>query len=158
MIKEYLTLWHLKWLVIYTLANCALPWYVIWRNKRLRPDSKRDLEKYLPWQRADYDEMSYWSCIFSHFFFIPRYCALLAILFWALITTKIISIGANIDDLSENRRWLILQNTYLCMKVFIRIIGVSSVSTRRPSVDYSKWLGPDWKPTYDGATMLVSNH
>ena len=101
---------------------------------------------------------SYTMCIFTHFFFIPRYIALLAILFWALLTTFVISIGANIDDLSETRRWLILQNTCLCMRVFIRIFGVSSCSTRRPEVDYKKWLGPDWKPTYEGASMIVSNH
>lgn len=28
----------------------------------------------------------------------------------------------------------------------------------RPKVDYSKWLGPDWKPTYEGATIYISNH
>ena len=24
--------------------------------------------------------------------------------------------------------------------------------------DYSKWLGPDWKPEFEGASTIVSNH
>ena len=24
--------------------------------------------------------------------------------------------------------------------------------------DYSKWLGPDWKPEWSGASTIVSNH
>ena len=24
--------------------------------------------------------------------------------------------------------------------------------------DYSKWLGPDWKPSWSGAGTIVSNH
>ena len=28
----------------------------------------------------------------------------------------------------------------------------------RPHVDYSKWLGPDWKATYEGAGINISNH
>ena len=38
------------------------------------------------------------------------------------------------------------------------LLGFSDYSTRRVKVDYSKWLGPDWKPTYEGASMLISNH
>lgn len=32
------------------------------------------------------------------------------------------------------------------------------MKTSRPKVDYSKWLGPDWKPTYEGASMIIGNH
>ena len=28
----------------------------------------------------------------------------------------------------------------------------------RPKVDYSRFLGPDWKPKYDGAGIYVANH
>ena len=53
---------------------------------------------------------------------------------------------------------MILINTQIHMYVCLPVIGVFSWTTRRPKVDYSKWLGPDWKPTYEGASMLVSNH
>ena len=53
--EEYLTLWHLKMLLCYILANCLLPWFTIWRNKRLRPNKERDVERFKPFVRTDYD-------------------------------------------------------------------------------------------------------
>jgi len=46
----------------------------------------------------------------------------------------------------------------LHIKLALIICGFTCWSTRRPKVDYSKWLGPDWKPKYEGASMLISNH
>ena len=153
-----MTLWHLKALLCYMLANCVLPWYAIWRNKRLRPNKERDLPKYLPFVRNDYDTWSYLECIWTHFFFLPRYIILLLILIYASLVTKIITIGCDIENLDETRRKLILDHTCFAMRVFGPIFGCLSFTTERPKVDYSKWLGPDWKPNYDGATMYVSNH
>lgn len=28
----------------------------------------------------------------------------------------------------------------------------------RDKVDYSKWLGPDWKPTYEGHSTIINVH
>ena len=158
MFEEYLTLWHLKMLIIYIVANCALPWYTIWKNKRLKPVEGRETEKFAPWVRNDMNEWSYVRCIFTHFFFIIRYCMLLGILFLCLIGILILSIGASIDNLSQTRKWLITEWTCVCMRLFCPIFGVVYFTKERPKVDYRKWLGPDWKPTYEGATMLVSNH
>ena len=36
--------------------------------------------------------------------------------------------------------------------------GLVFFSKKRTPVDYSKWLGPDWKPTYEGAGIWISNH
>ena len=51
-----------------------------------------------------------------------------------------------------------LANVCAAMRIFGVFFGVISFKTYRPKVDYSKWLGPDWKPHYDGASMYVSNH
>lgn len=109
MFSEYMTLWHLQMLVIYIIANCAAPWYIIWSNRpRLMPDAKRDVKKYAPWVRRDMHEWSYLMVVFTHFFFIPRYVILLTILLIAFLGTTILNIGANIDNLSPTRRWLII--------------------------------------------------
>ena len=71
---------------LYVLANCALPWYAMWKNKNLKPDPKRDTEKFAPWVRTDYDSWSYATVPFTHFFFLIRYSACLFALFIALIT------------------------------------------------------------------------
>mmetsp|Transcript_1278 Transcript_1278/g.1722 ORF Transcript_1278/g.1722 Transcript_1278/m.1722 type:complete len:102 (+) Transcript_1278:13-318(+) len=99
LLESYCTWWHLKALIVYTLTNCAIPWWVIWNNTRLKPDPKRDIAKYQPWVRADTHEWSYVKCIFTHFFFIPRYACLLIILAIALIGCFLISFGAKLDNL-----------------------------------------------------------
>lgn len=32
------------------------------------------------------------------------------------------------------------------------------IKWEKPDIDYKKWLGPDWKPKYSGASTLVFNH
>ena len=153
-----MTLWHLQMLVLWILANCALPWYTIWHNKRLRPDPKRDEERFKPFVRSDYDNFSYTRCLWTHFCFLPRFIMHLGIMFFAVGMTKLICIGVSIDNLDDTRKNLILKLSCFCMWLFGPLFGCIWYSTHRPKGDDSKWLGPDWKPHYDGATMYISNH
>ena len=74
-----------KMVLGWVLLNCALPWYAIWVNGRLKPDSKRDgVERFRPFVRSDYNRWSYLRCIWTHFFFIPRFVMLLGILCLAM--------------------------------------------------------------------------
>jgi len=155
--EEYMTLWHLQLLGLYIVANCALPWYIIWKLRRLQPDSERDKEKFLPWVRDDAAQWSYLLCIFTHFFFLARYFLMFITLTYAMIFVVVVQMGSNPNKLGSFRRWLILQHTCLMIRILVLVMG-NFVSTRRPEVDYRKWLGPDWKPTYEGASMIVSNH
>ena len=43
-------------------------------------------------------------------------------------------------------------------RLFLISQGVIFFKKIRPTIDYSKWLGPDWKPSYDGAGIYVANH
>ena len=158
MLESYLTLWHLKMLVLWILANCAAPWYAIWTNRRLKPVKGREQEKHMPWVRTDIAEWSYLICPFTHFFFIPRWLGMLAVLIITLIGCIIMSIGADIENLSDSRKWVFRKWTQLSMILIGAGLGAPWWKHSRKKVDYSKWLGPDWKPTYDGATMVVSNH
>ena len=36
--------------------------------------------------------------------------------------------------------------------------GMVSCKLERKNVDYTEWLGPDWKPKYEGAGLYVANH
>ena len=113
-----MTLWHLKMLLLWILANCLLPWYAIFRNKKvLEPNSERYLEKYKPFVRNDIHLWSYFACIFTHFFFIPRYCMCQGMLIYLIITTKIILLGANAENLSESRKNIIVINVCFAMRV-----------------------------------------
>ena len=72
--------------------------------------------------------------------------------------TKLVTLGCDINNLSQFRRDLIVFKSKFYVRMILIVMGYISWSSRRPKVDYSKWLGPEWKPTYEGATMLVSNH
>lgn len=87
MLAEYMTWWHLKALVVYVLANSALPWYSIWRNRRLGPNPKSASKKFEPWVFDDINNLSPWTVPFTCFFFLIRYALLLLILFVALLST-----------------------------------------------------------------------
>lgn len=77
----------------------------------------------------------------------------------ASVLTAIITLGVGTDELGPIRKKIILYMTMFFVSVFMPLLGIFSWTKRRPAgVDYRKWLGPDWKPTYKGASMFVSNH
>ena len=103
-LEEYLTMWHLKALIIYVLSSSILPWYVIWRNKRLKPDAERDIERFKPFVRHDYNQWSYVACIFTHLLFWPRYLLCIGILIYAFFSTALIILGADVEKLGPIRK------------------------------------------------------
>jgi 1-acyl-sn-glycerol-3-phosphate acyltransferase len=47
---------------------------------------------------------------------------------------------------------------YFTGMICLYMQGVNSITDKNRSVDYSKYLGPDWKECFKGATMTVTNH
>ena len=92
-----MTMWHLKMLISWIVFNCAVPWYVIWRNRRLRNFDVE--ERFQPFVRRDIKGWGYISCIFTHFFFVPRFSFCILMCICALIVAKIICIGADVNNL-----------------------------------------------------------
>lgn len=123
-LEEYMTLWHLMILILWIVANCALPWYSIWTNARLLPDKERDIERFKPFVRNDMHHWSYPACIITHFFFIPRYIACLSLLFYAAVSSWIILIGADPENLSETRKYIFVENVSCAMRIFSKCFGV----------------------------------
>jgi hypothetical protein len=83
---------------------------------------------------------------------------------WAAFTFSILSTlyaGKSMETLDEKSRkradWILQTN----IRVLIFINGGYCWSDEKEQfVDYSKWLGPEWKPSYDTskAPTLVVNH
>lgn len=42
--------------------------------------------------------------------------------------------------------------------MIVRTAGWTRTNTTFADIDYSEYLGPDWKKEYEGASTLVSNH
>jgi 1-acyl-sn-glycerol-3-phosphate acyltransferase len=48
--------------------------------------------------------------------------------------------------------------TKLCARIIVFVGPFMIYKKVRPQVDYTKYLGPGWKPEYEGASTLVANH
>ena len=62
------------------------------------------------------------------------------------------------DPLPKLRRILTKAPGQYLPRLLIFFAGVAWIKVERPPVDYSKYLGPDWTPKYEGASTLISNH
>lgn len=112
-----------------------------------------------PFCRHDYQRWSYVLSIFTHFFFIPRW-----IIGWCVFTsaaglTKILTYG-HVDGTPFNPRVQAFLRWYYRWVAWGVGLTVGYVWTGliRTEADYRKWLGPDWKATYEGAGIQIMNH
>lgn len=56
---------------------------------------------------------------------------------------------------------LLVSITFVCARFYAILGGLYWVNYDYVSTgegDYTKWLGPDWKPQWTGASTIVSNH
>lgn len=148
-----------RWLTILTLwiiFNVGPMWYTIWANKRSRVDPVRD-KKYMALARIDYDNWSYFTAIFTHFFFLPRFILGWSSFFLTAIFATCMSLGHDPYKLPEGRArvvrlacdWCAMFGCW-CASIFPKRVRVEA--------DYTKWLGPGYEKTYDGAGFHVTNH
>jgi len=159
MFEEYMTFWHLKWLIIYTLANASVGWYLMWTNRRVKPDPKRDIERFKPFVRVDYEQWNPFIVPISYFFFIPRVIFIFTLLFTCMFGGIIFAIGCDLDKpLPPFRIKLLWGLCYVMAHLLKWSFGCFTTTHKRSDVDYRKWLGPDWTPKFDGAPITISNH
>jgi len=72
-------------------------WLCIFLNKNLKPDKKRDIEKFEPFVRTDYHEWSYFLTLFTHFFFWPRFFAAWLVIAVGVLIMFIMMLGKRRD-------------------------------------------------------------
>jgi hypothetical protein len=76
------------------------------------------------------------------------------------------AVGAFGHDFSKQpsplRRWIMTKGTAFGCRYSMLMYGVVWISKKKVIVDYSKWLGADWKfnaeTSYKGAGTFVANH
>ena len=143
---------------LYCLANWGPMWYLIATHRQWDP-RKNTEQKWQPFLRLDYDEWSYLWTMITHLFMIPRYILLFVIAGIVFGVGSLIMIGQDKNAvLHPVRHYLIAGLVGFWSRPFLALQGVFFLKHDKPTVDYRKWLGPDWKPTYDGAGIYVANH
>ena len=59
------------------------------------------------------------------------------------------------------RRWRRMLTKYpgqFLPRALVFVSGIIWIDIERPEVDYREYLGPDWTPSYEGASTLLFNH
>ena len=56
------------------------------------------------------------------------------------------------------RRFLIKKNGQIAARLAMLMSGIFHIKVERPDIDYSKYLGPDWKKSYEGESTIIVNH
>ena len=91
------TFTFLYWLTIWIVANSAPMWIFIYRNRRVKFNKERDIERFKPFVRLDADEWSYGMTIFTHFLFWPRFLGSWVVIIVGISAMFVILIGQKRD-------------------------------------------------------------
>lgn len=120
-------------------------------------------KKYAPFVRNDIDKWSIIWCFPFYITFWPR-----AIIFFINTCVSPVGIyacmiGVDIKNpqIGPCRKWLVQRVIKFHSAVLLIMGGLVWYDLERISTgegDYSKWLGPTWKPEWEGSGTIVSNH
>lgn len=148
-----------KWIM---LGNIILVWYVnyVWIHRHFKKSKDPELlKKYPAFMRNDmHTWMTFWG-IPNFLTAIPRLIIGFGLLTIYGILTKIIFLGANTEKVDPTRRWMIKKIGEFICRGILSVSGVHEIDVQRvEDCGYKKWLGPDWKPQWDGSGTLVANH
>ena len=140
---------------------------VVWLSKPLyKAQNDKDLkEKYKPFWREDMHKFS----LLNFRVFFQTHTAFIRILigfafvFLTFLWLTICTAGLDLDNpkIGPTRRKFIRVGVAVLTRPIVFFSGMYWINVEYVSTgegDYRKWLGPDWKPEWDNATTIVSNH
>ena len=150
------------WFLISTILGVLLIEFAMMKTKRVRKvDEARD-SKYPSFRRTDTHLWKRWRLYLAAPILIPKIVICVISLSSLLITAKVIVMTSSVktgEPLSGWRIKVVKRAAQLCgMTCMFFGFGMFWVKKERPQVDWSKYLGPGWKPTYKNPGTIISNH
>jgi|688.fasta_scaffold462332_1 hypothetical protein len=137
---------NLLWLIIWIILNCGPAWYVIYKHKNTQNDVE---SRFKPFVRNDYQNWSYLTILWTHFFFLPRFAAGWLLFGSVVLLAKVVFLFH--EQGQPKQRWqCFITRTYArwACAAFALVCGYFPMKLQRMDVDYKKWLGPDYKLSY----------
>jgi len=117
------------------------------------------LEKYYPFNRNDVDKMDIVKCFPFYITFWPRILSMIFNCFCYTCLMLVLMIGVgSAENVTGLRKFLIEKMGRFHCRLHALIAGLIWVSPEYVDADYSKWLGPDWKPNWGNSGTIVFNH
>lgn len=153
----------LFWLGVYLVIAAATHILVVFVLSRahIKNHKRKDvLEKFAPFNRKDVDSWFHPSSLIV-FTFWPRFILGWINLALYCIWVMIVMIGVDIKNpkIGPIRLFLLKTMGKLACRLQLLISGVVWLEYEEvKDADYKKWLGPDWKPQWEGSGTLVFNH
>jgi hypothetical protein len=148
------------WITLYVLIGTLPVWAVIYSKRYLKGTPELN-KKYSAFARLDYPDWSYlWVPLTG---LLTGYPIRFTIAFTIKITYITVAffalLGVNRKKpLSKWRLKILSATRFLLSRAHLMACGCYSIQKVLPDVDYKKYLGPDWKPTYSKSGIQVSNH
>ena len=119
-------------------------------------------KKYWPWHRWDVENWKAYRIALDNFLFLGpiRFGVAWCVVFSFTTLILIVMIGQNkTKPLSKWREHLLRNAIKPFARLHMLMCGVTWIKySRRRDVSYEKYLGPDWKPSFEGAGLQVANH
>ena len=149
--------WHWHWLFIGVwLALNVLPmWYVIYSNRRVKPNAKRDAD-YQPFVRLDYKNWSYVQGTIFGLFSMPRF-----LIGWGFFFVVAFAVAfakwtkSDAQPMVGPRFWIVNQITRFGFRIALFMTGLVWAEKKQIKADYSKYLGKDYKYRHDRFGLQV---
>lgn len=165
-----LYVWENLAIVLAAYVTVHVATYLLFMHVLAKPHLKchgnKELKKkYGPFLRTDIDN---WSLLrpsnwFSILTFWPRVILgvklILACIGWLFIMSA--GIDQNYPMIGSTRRNMIRFGVIIYCRTALFSFGLFWINTEYVSTkegDYSKWLGPNWKPKWINPSTIVSNH
>lgn len=149
-------------ILIFTLLGILLQEYALFKTRKIRAiDEARD-SKYPSFRRTDTHLWKRWRLYLAAPILIPKMLLSILALAILLIGAQIVVSTAGLKKGEILQGWrlkLVAANTkYMTQMIVIFGAGLYWWKSYRPKVDYSKYLGPEWKPTYENPSTVITNH
>ena len=151
-----------KWVILNNVLSIIL---LEWSFSKLKPlypkteqDNKRD-EVYLPFKRNDLHKLSrpilYVMAPTIFLRVVIGYCAMGL----CSVTIYLISLTHKRGDPYSG--WKLKVVTFACSvsaRIVILLMSCLYLDEKKVQTDYSKWLGPEWKMSFEKPGTVISNH
>jgi hypothetical protein len=138
---------------LWIFLNALPTFYIIHASKYLNKLDDESKKRFSAFRRLDLDKFSYLSACVLNIFFLPRFFAAWIIVFVFMIFVLIVMIGTSHDrPIGKVRENIVYYLIKPAARLHMFMCGVIWADwSIKHDVDYSYYLGPDWKPTYTGA-------
>ena len=150
------------WFLVFTILGILLIEFAMLKTKRVRAvDEARD-SKYPSFRRTDVKLWKRWRLYLFAPILLPKILICFATLALLLISAKLvfISAGKNKNLALVGWRKAIVKNMARFTARSCLFIGAGMYWYKlvRPVVDWKKYLGPEWKASYENPSSIISNH